>query len=303
MNSGGTNKDQPKIIITGISGLVGSHLAHRFDKRLEIVGVSRKPDKYPLLENITPISLDIIHEKALTTFLDNSEYDIIINCAALTDVDRCETDRRLAMKLNTEASAIMAEHCKKRDCLLIHLSTDYLFDGKVGPYSEESIPNPINYYGQTKLWAEEAIIASGCDYIIVRTNHIYGNLPDGPSRLVRWVLQAETQQIKAAGDQYNNSTWAGNLADCIIELVDGDFRGVINVGGPDYLSRYEFAVRGAEIFGFGSDNIVKSRIAELGMTAPRPLKAGLTINKMKKIFKTAPVSVLDGLKNVHDGAL
>jgi dTDP-4-dehydrorhamnose reductase len=303
MNSRGTNKNLPKIIVAGISGLVGSHLAHRLDKRLEIVGLSRKPDKYPLMENITPISLDITHEKALTSFLDNSEYDIIINCAALTDVDLCEIDRRLAMKLNTEASAIMAEHCKKRDRLLIHLSTDYIFDGKAGPYSEESIPNPINYYGQTKLWAEEAIVSSGCDYIIVRTNHIYGNLPDGPSRLVRWVLQAETQRIKAAGDQYNNSTWAGNLADCIIELVDGDFRGVVNVGGPDYLSRYEFAIRGAEIFGFGSDNIIKARIDELGMTAPRPLKAGLTIAKMKKIFKTAPVSVLDGLKNAHDGTL
>jgi dTDP-4-dehydrorhamnose reductase len=295
--------DPKRIIITGISGLVGSHLARRLGRRFEIIGLSRKPERFPFPQNIIPVSLDITDEMALISFLDKSDYDLIINCAALPDVDRCEVERRLALNVNTAAPAIMAEHCKKQNRLLIHLSTDYLFDGRIGPYSEESNPNPINYYGQTKLWAEEAIVSSGCAYIIVRTNHIYGNLPDGPSRLVRWLLQARMQQIRAAGDQYNNSTWAGNLADSIVELIEGGFRGIINIGGSDYLSRYDFAVTGAGVFGLDSNNIVKVTIAELGMAAPRPLKAGLTIDKMQKILKAAPVNVMDGLKKVGDGAL
>jgi dTDP-4-dehydrorhamnose reductase len=301
MKSGGT--ERTKIIITGISGLVASHLARRFDKRHEFIGLSRKPVKYPLSENIIPVSLDITDERALAAFLDKIEYDLIINCAAMADVDRCETEQDSARKINTEAPAVLADHCAKRKSLLIHLSTDYLFDGRAGPYSEESVPDPINYYGRTKLWAEEAIVSSGCDNIIVRTNHIYGNLPDGPSRLVRWVLGAQKQRIRAANDQYNNSTWAGYLADCIVEMVAGGFRGVINIGGPDYLSRYEFALKGAEVFGFDSRNIVAVSMARLGMAAPRPLKAGLTIDKMKKIFNTDPVSVFDGLTKVRDGAL
>jgi dTDP-4-dehydrorhamnose reductase len=208
----------------------------------------------------------------------------------------------LAQKGNAEVPKYIAGYFKKQNCLLIHLSTDYLFDGRGGPYAEEATPDPINFYGETKLRGEESIVNSGCEYIIVRTNQIYGNLPDGPSRLIRWVLKGKNERIRAAQDQYNNSTWAGNLADCIIELLKGAFRGVINIGGPDYLSRYDFAVKGAGVFGFENGNIIKGLMGDLELAASRPLKAGLTIAKMREILRTAPVSVLDGLKKVRDGA-
>jgi len=288
-----------RVVITGISGLVGSHIARRLEGRCEVIGISRKPGK--ISKSILPEAFDITDSRALVSFLERTEFDALINCAAQADVDRCEIDREEAYKINTEAVAVMADFCKKHKRLLIHLSTDYLFDGQNGPYSEEASSNPINYYGETKLEAEIAIRSSGCAYIIVRTNHIYGNLPDGPSRLVRWLL--ENSEIKAASDQYNNSIWAGSLADSVIELMEMDFRGVVNIGGPDYLSRYEFAMEGAEVFGIDKKRVVKSSIKKLGLVAPRPLMAGLIIDKMKQILKTAPVSVVDGLKKVRDGAL
>ncbi|HBC45945.1 MAG TPA: hypothetical protein DCZ43_02755 [candidate division Zixibacteria bacterium] len=288
-----------RVVITGISGLVGSHIARRLEGRCEVIGISRKPGK--ISKSILPEAFDITDSRALVSFLERTEFDALINCAAQADVDRCEIDREEAYKINTEAVAVMADFCKKHKRLLIHLSTDYLFDGQNGPYSEEASSNPINYYGETKLEAEIAIRSSGCAYIIVRTNHIYGNLPDGPSRLVRWLL--ENSEIKAASDQYNNSIWAGSLADSVIELMEMDFRGVVNIGGPDYLSRYEFAMEGAEVFGIDKKRVVKSSIKKLGLVAPRPLRAGLIIDKMKQILKTAPVSVVDGLKKVRDGAL
>ncbi|HBZ00137.1 MAG TPA: hypothetical protein DEO84_02345 [candidate division Zixibacteria bacterium] len=288
-----------RVVITGISGLVGSHIARRLEGRCEVIGISRKPGK--ISKSILPEAFDITDSRALVSFLERTEFDALINCAAQADVDRCEIDREEAYKINTEAVAVMADFCKKHKRLLIHLSTDYLFDGQNGPYSEEASSNPINYYGETKLEAEIAIRSSGCAYIIVRTNHIYGNLPDGPSRLVRWLL--ENSEIKAASDQYNNSIWAGSLADSVIELMEMDFRSVVNIGGPDYLSRYEFAMEGAEVFGIDKKRVVKSSIKKLGLVAPRPLMAGLIIDKMKQILKTAPVSVVDGLKKVRDGAL
>jgi dTDP-4-dehydrorhamnose reductase len=289
------------VIITGISGLAGSHLARRLDGRYPVIGISRHPGT--ARESISLVPLDITNFEAFKSFLERTEFSTIINCAALADVDRCEIENELASAINTQAVSVMAEFCKKHQRLLIHISTDYLFDGKAGPYAEEATPNPINYYGVTKYEAEEAIAASGCPHIIVRTNHLYGNQASGPSNLVRWLLGARDKEIIAADDQYNNATWAGNLADCIIELMESDFRGVINIGGPDYLSRYEFAMAGSELFGIDQSHIVGTSIARLGLKATRPLKAGLIIDKMTKILTTTPISVLDGLKKVRDGIL
>ena len=197
----------------------------------------------------------------------------------------------------------LAGICKKRDRLLIHISTDYLFDGESGPYPEDADPNPINYYGQTKLLAEQAIVSSGCQHIIVRTNHLYGNHNSEKSKLIAWLLGAREHEINAAGDQCNNPTWAGNLADAIVELVATVFRGVINIGGPDYISRYEFALTGADLFGLDKGNIKKVSISDMSMAARRPLRAGLKIDKMKKLLKTPSMSVLEGLTVVRNQTL
>jgi dTDP-4-dehydrorhamnose reductase len=289
------------IIITGISGLAGGHLARRLNGRYPLIGISRHPGIG--MDSTFIASLDLTDFGGLQSFLEKNAFDTIINCAALADVDRCEIEHELAFAVNTQTVMIMAEFCKKHNRLLIHLSTDYIFDGKAGPYAEDAIPNPINYYGVTKREAEEAIVNSGCPHIIVRTNHLYGNLASGPSNLVRWLLGAKDKEIIAADDQFNNATWAGNLADAIIELMESDFRGVINIGGPNYLSRYDFAILGTEIFGIDQSHIIGTSISRLGLKATRPLRAGLTIDKMKTILRTAPTSVLDGLKKVRDGIL
>ncbi len=287
----------PTIIIPGISGLVGSHLAKRIQGKYRIIGVSRKIFGPNI--NIVRFPDGFAGGSNFRKWLESVDFDVIINCAAMADVDKCETDREAAHRINVEFVEEIAGICRKSDRLLIHISTDYLFDGGCGPYPEDAVSNPINYYGRTKLLAEQAILSSGCQHIIVRTNHLYGNAGTGPSKLLAWRYGAREHEIKAAGDQYNNPTWAGNLADAIIEMMEIDFRGVINVGGPDYLSRYDFALLGADVFGLDKRNIKRVSISGLGMTARRPLKAGLKIDKMKKLLKTSPVGVLDGLTIVR----
>ncbi len=289
------------VIIPGISGLVGSHLARRIQGKYHTIGVGRKNIESD--DNVIAFPDGFTKNDNFRDWLEKVDFDIIINCAAMADVDRCETDREEAHRINVEFVEDIAHICKKRDRLLIQISTDYLFDGQSGPYPEDAVPNPINYYGQTKLMAEQAIVSSGCQHIIARTNHLYGRTGSNPSKLLGWLYGARTQEINAAGDQYNNPTWAGNLAEAIIEMIETGFRGVMNIGGPDYLSRYDFALVGAEVFGLDKRNINKVSISGLGMAAPRPLKAGLIIDKMKKLLKTPPVGVLEGLTMVRNQIL
>jgi dTDP-4-dehydrorhamnose reductase len=297
------NTADKKIIVTGAVGLLGSHLLYRLDGCYNIVGLSRNSPINSNYETVSFDILDIADFGALNELLDRESCKTIINCAALSDVDRCETEREPAHQINTEVAALLARRCRESGSLLIHISTDYIFDGLAGPYAEDAPTHPINYYGATKLEAEKAVQDSGCEHIIVRTNHLYGNLLQGPSKLIRWLLSAKEKAISAAADQYNNPTWAGNLADVIVELIECDFRGIINVGGPDYLSRYKFAIQAARIFSIDGALIKNVPFEQLNMVAPRPLRAGLTIDRMGHILRTKAVGVLEGLEKVRAGAL
>lgn len=292
-----------KILITGQSGLVGIHVIPRLDSHHDIVAISRNPVRISYYVTTSLAPLDLYDLDAFDKFLGRSKFDIIINCAAMSDVDRCETERKKAGIINTDAVAVMAAHCRESAALLIHISTDYIFDGKSGPYAENAEAVPINYYGVTKLEADNAILNSGCEYAIVRTNHVYGNGLTTPSRLVRWVSDAEREgrQVLAAGDQFSNPTWAGNLADAIVRILDTDFRGIVNVGGADYVSRFEFAQAAAEIYGININIVRKVALGDLEMVAPRPLLAGLKTDKMRQTLGIEPVGIHSGLKLVYEG--
>jgi dTDP-4-dehydrorhamnose reductase len=294
---------QKRILVTGRSGLLGTNLIRRFRGKYDITAASRKPASPGEPEGAKFVALDLYDLERFKEFLDGSHFDIIVNCAAMSDVDRCQVEREEARRINVDAVAAMADYCRRENALLLHISTDYVFDGSSGPYSENARPAPINHYGLTKLEAEKSVLSSGCRHIIVRTNHIYGNGPGGPSKLIRWIIDAgkEGRKILAARDQFNNPTYAGNLADGIAALMESRFVGVINIAGADYVSRLEFALVAAEIFGVSDDNIESVALEELKMAAPRPLRAGLTTGSMKQILNIEPVGIRDGLRQVYDG--
>lgn len=292
------------ILVTGASGLLGSHLVSRLDGSHKVVGISRHQPTYLNSKSVSSLAIDMISFESFNNFLINSEYNVIINCAAMSDVDRCEMEKETASAINSGAVRSLAGRCKERGILLIHISTDYVFDGKAGPYREDDSTNPINHYGRTKLEAEEIIRKSGCDFIIARTVHVYGNLPDTPSKQIAWLLSARDtgREILGAIDQYSNPTWAGNLADSLIELMNSDFRGIIHIGGSDYISRYEFAIEASKLLGIDSNLIKKTTLDKLNLAALRPLRAGLNIEKIKRLLKTQPMSISEGLAEVQAGA-
>lgn len=293
------------ILVTGANGLLGSHLMRRFDSsNHSVTGLSRNKPYKSEFKAPSFIELDMTFPERLNNFLMQSEYDVIINCAAMADVDLCEREQNMASAINFEAVSCLAEYCEVSGALLIQISTDYVFDGKAGPYDENDSLNPINFYGRTKLAAEKVIQDSECEYIIARAVHVYGNLPDAPSKQLAWLLAARDngREIKGATDQFSNPTWAGNLADAIIELTVSSIRGIIHIGGNDYISRYDFALEAAKVLGIDSSLIKKTTLNELNLPASRPLKAGLKIDKMKNLMTTCPMGVRDGITKVQSGA-
>lgn len=292
------------ILVTGANGLLGSHLMRRLDGNHSVTGLGRKKTVKSELKTASFFELDMTSFDKLNNFLMQSEYDVIINCAAMADVDLCEREQSMASAINFEAVSGLAEYCEVTGALLIQISTDYVFDGQAGPYDETDSANPINFYGRTKLAAEKIIQDSECEYIIARAVHVYGNLPDAPSKQLAWLLAARESgsEIMGATDQFSNPTWAGNLADAIIELSISGIRGIIHIGGNDYLSRYDFALEAAKVLGIDNNLIKKTTLKKLNLIARRPLKAGLKIEKMKSLMATRPMGVRDGITKVQSGA-
>jgi|DewCreStandDraft_2_1066082.scaffolds.fasta_scaffold00531_25 dTDP-4-dehydrorhamnose reductase len=269
-----------RIAIAGAGGKIASAVIehYRQQSRIALLLVSSKElsvqTEGALVEiaHIPPQDFDG-YKTALKEFKPNA----IINTIGYTDVDGCETDRALAQMLNVRFPEMLARVARTFDIHLVHYSTDYVFDGSAGPYDETQIPNPINYYGKTKLAGENAIRSTGCAATIIRTNVVYGFGGTSKSDFVEWVIRSVTANIpiRAAVDQFSNPTYSGDLALATAKFVERRRSGLYHIGGADYCSRYDFARAIARAFDLRPDLIEPVTTQQLEQKAPRPLRAGL----------------------------
>ncbi|MCP4634468.1 MAG: SDR family oxidoreductase [candidate division Zixibacteria bacterium] len=288
-----------KVIVTGCCGLLGQKLLKSL-KGHEVVGFDLL-DECPYSETEFEYRLvDISDESNLESIINYYHPDCIINSAGVTDVDGCEKNKALAFMSNVDGIENLVVICEKNNIRLIQLSTDYVFDGEKGPYSEDDKPNPMGYYGITKLNAEKIIIENLDNYAILRTNVLYGIGIDVRMNFLNWVIDKlqNDKSLSVVTDQYNNPTLAENLADVINELVDSDYHGILNFGGKDYISRYKFAKAISKVFGFNDDLIQPLLSEELNQHAPRPLRGGVKNDKALKLLTTKPSSIKEGLNLV-----
>lgn len=285
------------VLITGANGLLGQKLCRDFSPSHKVVATDLHPESRVSLPNLSYESLDLTDRRALEFHVRFYNPEVIINAAAYTDVDACEVHQTKARAVNVRAVKNLVKVCQERKIKLVHISTDYIFDGKNGPYSEDDPPNPVNFYGQTKFESENLIKQSGIDFLIVRTNVLYGFGKKVSKGLLLWLLEKLTvgEKIKVANDQFSNPTLADNLSRCILEMVERDLTGVFHIGGADYLSRYDFAVRVAERFGFDKINISPAKTETLKQEARRPLRGGLRVEKAQSLLKTKLLNVEEGL--------
>lgn len=266
-----------RILIIGSNGMLGQRIAEFYNKsdKVELMCVSAEENSF--IPKVQYKKLDISQKDQVKQIILNFFPDVIINTAAFTNVDKSETEREIAWKINVGGVENIALYSWTIDAHLIHFSTDYIFDGKNGPYTEDDKPNPIGYYGRTKLASENSIRVSGTRYTIVRSNVLYGPSKYGRPDFVKWVINSlqNGEKIRIVTDQIGNPTYIDDLVDAVNKIIEFKKEGVYNIGGREMISRFDFTLRIAKYFSLDEKLIVPILTKELNQPAARPLKSGL----------------------------
>ena len=248
--------------------------------------------------HITYRSLDIESKEQVQQVVADWKPDVIINSAAMTNVDACETDPEGCTKANVTAVQHLTEAAEVHGIFLLQLSTDFIFDGKNGPYKEEDEPAPVSFYGESKLKAEQIITKSKCRYAIARTVLVYG-ISEGLSRsnIILWVkgsLEAG-KTIYVVNDQWRTPTLAEDLAHGCFLIADQEAEGIFNISGKDFLTPYEMAIKTASYFDLDKSLIVETDGSRFTQKAKRPPRTGFVLDKARRILSYEPVSFDDGI--------
>ena len=264
-------------VITGCNGLLGCNLIESAPPGQTLHGFDLAATS-PFLsgDNYTP--MDITDREALIRRLMELKPDRIINAAAYTSVDGAETEREACWRTNVIGVENLIYAAHKINARLVHLSTDYIFDGRDGPYSEDDVPNPLGFYGRSKLAAENALRGSDIDYVIVRTMILYGAARAVRPNFVTWLIDrlSRGQGVRIVDDQFGNTTLADELATALWKL--SDFCGIIHIAGHGIIDRCAFALMVADLFDFDPALITPVKTSQLNQAAPRPLCSGLLID-------------------------
>lgn len=263
------------ILVTGSKGQLGNEL------RL-VVENNDKVNQY----FFTDVSeLDITDKSAVTAYLESNNIDIVVNCAAYTNVDKAEDDKENADLINHIGPKNLAEVCREKNCFLIHISTDYVFDGtKNTPYTETDETKPLGVYGETKLKGENAIIDSGCEYLIIRTSWLYSSFGKNFLKTMQ-KLTAEKESLKVVFDQVGTPTYAGDLANVIYKIIlknDGNIKNQIyHFSNEGVCSWYDFTVAINEVFGHNC-KVLPCHSDEFPSKVTRPSFSVLDKTKIKE---------------------
>ena len=279
-------------MITGSAGQLGNALGKVFKSRYDLVSTSRTK-----LNKNTNYFLDITNSFLVKDMVSAISPDIIINLAALTNVDLCESNPDLAHAINFQGVKNLVNVFKGP---IIHLSTDYVFDGKLGQYKENDITNPINVYGLTKYKAEKILLEKSKESLVIRTNVLYDYQSNAKSSFLNWVVDSlkRGEKIKVVDDQFNNPTWTDSISVVIDRAIKADLNGLIHWGDFDWISRYDFANKIADKFSLQSNLIEPIKTEELNQVAPRPLNGGLDTTLAQDLLRLEPPQIDDCLNQI-----
>tara|TARA_R110002072_G_scaffold200539_11_gene358272 strand:+ start:593 stop:1501 length:909 start_codon:yes stop_codon:yes gene_type:complete len=289
------------ILITGSNGLLGQTLVKKLKENQEIsvIATSKGENRIKQKSGYRYEEMDISDEEDVETIFEKYQPDVVINTAAMTNVDACEEQKDACRKLNIDAVEILLKNCEKHDSHLIQLSTDFVFDGKDGPYDELAVPNPISYYGESKYEAEEIIKNSSIPWSIVRTIIIYGLVDDmSRSNIVLWAKEAleKNQTLNIVNDQFRSPTYVGDLADACISIAEQTATGIFHISGKDIMSISDLVKRVAKFFQLDDSTVKEISSDSLNQAAKRPLKTGFILTKAKKLVDYQPHSFEEGLE-------
>lgn len=281
------------VLITGGSGRLGSRLME-LASEYKVVGTYIE-DRPP--SNLDYVKMDITKINEIETYVNKLKPCCIIHTAAITDVDLCETNKDLAWSVNVEGTRNLVEVSRKNNIKMIYISTDFVFDGKTGMYKENDIPNPISYYGLTKLEGEK-IVKILDDWTIARLSVLYGwILPFQKPNFVTWIIEKlkKNEKINLVTDQFSSPTFVDNCAEALIKILESNRSGIFHTAGKERISRFDFAVKVAKTFDLDEKLITPITTDKLKQIAKRPADSSLDISNTEKELRFKFYSIYEGL--------
>ncbi len=288
-----------RILVTGSNGLLGQKL-------VELISSKTGHDLIATAKSTLAIDLprgefhflDITRFEEVEKVISETKPDVVINTAAMTQVDDCETEKERCWRNNVTAVENLVKAVESKGIRLIHLSTDFIFDGQHGPLDESEKPNPLSYYGESKLAAEQAIQNSNADWAILRTVLVYGVTKDmGRSNIVLWVKKSleEGKKINVVNDQWRTPTLAEDLAIGCFLAATKKAKGIFHISGSEMMTPYDIAMATADFFTLDKALINQTDSTKFTQPAKRPPKTGFIIEKAKKELGYLPRSFREGL--------
>lgn len=289
-----------RVAVTGSNGQVGSRLVDLLLARGHaVLGLSRGPKRTASAHEYA--SVELTAENAVVSAITAFKPDSVINPASMTDVDGCEKNKDLAFAINVLSSAYVSKAAAQSGAHLIHVSTDYVFDGEKGGYTEDDVPNPRGTYALTKYLGEGAarVWSPGC--AIARTAVVFGWPPAGRPNFGSWIVTAlsEGKPVKLFEDQFVSPSLADSVAAMLLEISERKLSGIYNTVGADIVDRVTFGRAVCEQFGFDPKLITPTKMKDANLPSPRPMKSGLSVDKVRRELQTKPLSLSDALKKLH----
>lgn len=294
-----------KILITGSNGLLGQKLVKLLAGKsdVELMATSIGKNRTSFQEGYAYESLDITNPTAVNEVFNKFKPEVVINTAAMTNVDACETQQEQCWKLNVDAVNYLIKAAEKHNTHLIHLSTDFVFDGENGPYKETDLPNPLSYYGKSKFEAEKLLQQANIKWSIARTIIVYGVVDDmSRSNIVLWAKEAlaKGNPLTIVNDQFRSPTLAEDLAMGCWLIAQKQASGIFHISGKETMSIIDLVYKVADFYGYDKSIITPIASSSLNQAAKRPPKTGFILDKAINELDYHPCTFEEGLAIVNE---
>lgn len=294
-----------RILVSGANGLLGQAVVRRLSTSSNYTVLATARDDHLRFDaSCDYAAMDITTPDEVASVIEQFDPSVVVNCAAVSDIAECDQDRNRAWAVNARGPKTLAKYCRNARAKLVHLSSDFIFNGKRGPYDEDARPDPVNYYGRTKLAGENAVRTAGYpNWAIVRTVLLYGtgqNLTR--TNIVRWMIDrlSAGKPVHAVDDQWRTPTFVPDLAEGIERLIDADKTGIFHMSGRELVTIYELAQTVADVFDFDLSLIHPVPTDYFEEDVERPPKTGFIILKAETELEYDPHSLDGGIRKMGD---
>ena len=277
-----------KFLVTGSAGLIGHQVVKDLSETHEVFSCYNKSKP----EFGIPTKMDLLNHEMISNVMSEKKPDVVIHLGAMTAVDLCDAQQDNALKINSQATEILAKECSKINSFMVYVSTDYVFDGNSGLYKENDATNPLGFYGKSKLLGEKSIQNFSSNWCIARTSTPFGLHPTKKSFPI-WVIEnlQKQKQIDVLTDQFTSPTYVPSLSRMLIEISERHLTGIIHVAGASKISRYEMASLVSDKLGLDGKLLREISINDIKWEAQRPKDSSLNVSKAISTLNQKPQKI------------